>query len=142
MRDPERKVPVIGHEDEPLRVEIQTTDWIRHRRNRDQLANRWTLLGIGHGRNNTGWLVHEPRDEVRVEWQHNAIDSNDIGGGIDALANRCGFVIDGDSPTVDQNVGLAARSEAGSRNQLVESFDDDSGLMGSSRVSTICAGGT
>jgi hypothetical protein len=54
----------------------------------------------------------------------------------------CGGTVDQDPASLDQDVRFATGCDARPSDQLVESFDDDSGRIGISSVSTISAGGT
>ena len=89
------------------------------------------------------WLsVDEIAAHLGIKRETYTVDRNCRGSRIDPISKGSFFPVDHHPSPFDQDVGLPTRRDARPCDQFVESFDDDSGRIGISRVSTISAGGT
>ena len=122
-------------------MEIEPPNRLGDRMGRNKRRHGRSILGVIHGRHHPRWLVHEPGHEVGIEREPYAVHRDDIVNR-NAITNGSDFTIDRDPALGNEHVGFATGGEARPSDQLVESFDDDSGRIGISRVSMISAGGT
>jgi hypothetical protein len=99
-------------------------------------------MRVFHGRHHSWRLVDKPRALLRVQWETYAVDQNRRGSWVDSVSEGSLVSVDRHPASFDQDVSLSTRRDAGPCDQFVESFDDDSGRIGISSVSTISAGGT
>ncbi len=142
MGHTEREVSIIGHQHQAFGVEIEAPDRFRDGIGRHKVRDDRSSVCVLHRRHDARWLVEQPRPQLRIEGQPYPVDGNHGSGCIDFVAEARDGTVNGHPSSLYQHISVASGGEARPSDQLVESFDDDSGRNGSSSVSTICAGGT
>jgi quercetin dioxygenase-like cupin family protein len=124
MREPLGEVAVVGQQQQSLGVVVEPSDREHARADAgNQVHDGGTSFGVGNRADVAARLVQHEIDPGFGAVQQLAAHPNMVDGGIGAGAQfGDGLAVDGDKPAGNQLFGLAARSNSGGGDDLLEAF--------------------
>jgi len=122
--DPHRHFPVVGQQDEPLRVVVEAAHRVDALADSlpDEVEYRRTSLGILRRRDDADRLVQQDVSELFRRSQALAVDLDGRIHRIGLVAERGGPTVDGHAAVSDQPLGLPSGAHARPGDQLLEAF--------------------
>ena len=117
------ELAVGGQEQEAGGVDVQPPDVPEvRRRSRQEVVDRLAPLLVVSGNDITSGLVEEDGRLARLEADRAAVDLDVLAVGVGLRADLGAHAVDGDATARDDVLGCAAAAEAGTREDLLETF--------------------